>query len=139
MRGRKRIAPSLSRIRSSLTNGSSLLADVDHRTAWMRRLRDLIQAHTIDLGGDDLVSESEQRLIRRAAMLTIQLEMMDSKFALNEGEALRVDLETYQRCSNSLRRLLESLGLKRVPRDTTPTVDQYLRRSRHTDRVEASG
>jgi hypothetical protein len=127
MRGRKRIAPSLSRIRSSLTNGSSLLADADHRTAWMRRLRDLIQSHIFDLGGDDYVSDSEQRLVRRAAMLTIQLEMMDSRFATNDGEASRVDLETYQRCSNSLRRLLESLGLQRRSRDVSPpSVAEYI-------------
>ena len=128
MAGRKRIAPSLTRIRSSITNGSSILADVDHRTAWMRRLRDLIKLHTNDLGGEDFVSESEQRLVRRAAMLTIQLEMMDARFALNEGEASRVDLETYQRASNSLRRLLESLGLGRRPRDVTgPSLGEILR------------
>jgi len=30
-----------------------LLADLDHRGAWARRLRDLIADHTSDLGGDD--------------------------------------------------------------------------------------
>ncbi len=102
----------------------------------MRRLRDLINQHTADLGGEDFVSESEKRLVRRAAMLTIQLEMMDSKFALNDGEASRVDLETYQRCSNSLRRLLKSLGLQRRQRDVTPAprLHDYLRQ-----REEAPG
>jgi hypothetical protein len=129
----KRLAPRLTRIRSAITNGTHVLTNTDHRTAWMRRLRDLIALHTGDLGGESFVSESEQRLIRRAAMLTIQLEMMDSKFALNEGEASRVDLETYQRCSNSLRRLLESLGLQRRQRDVTPSVDQYLA---HSNQIE---
>ncbi len=84
---RKRIAPSISRIRSAITNGSSVLANVDHRSAMMRRLKDLISAHESDLGGEDYVSESERRIVRRAAMLTIQLEMLDAKFAANEGEA----------------------------------------------------
>jgi hypothetical protein len=127
MRGRKRIAPSLSRIRSAITNGRHVLANTDHRTAWMRRLKDLIQAHTNDLGGDDLVSESEQRLIRRAAMITVLLENYDKKFAANDGQATSAELLEYGRSSNTLRRLLESLGLKRVSKDVTPTVSEYLR------------
>jgi hypothetical protein len=91
----------------------------------MRRLRDLIHAHTTDLGGDDYISESERRLIRRAAMLTLQLEMLDQRFA-NQGEASAADLELYQRVSNTLRRLLESLGLQRRQRDVTPTLTEYL-------------
>src|SRR5918997_846541 len=110
--GRKRTALSLSRIRSAVTNGHRVLNDVDHRSAGMRRLRDLIQLHTNDLGGDDTISEAERRLIRRAAMLTLQLEMLDQKFATEDG-ACRLDLELYQRLSNTLRRLLESLGLQR--------------------------
>ena len=45
----------------------------------MRRLKDLISAHESDLGGEDYVSESERRIVRRAAMLTIQLEMLDAR------------------------------------------------------------
>jgi hypothetical protein len=59
----------------------------------MRRLRGLIQQHEADQGGD--VSQSEQVLIRRAAMLAVQCEMLDAKFASNDGEASRGDLETY--------------------------------------------
>ena len=125
MKPRKRIPLSLSRVRSAITNGRHVLADVDHRSAAMRRLRDLIQLHTTDLGGDDLISEAERRLIRRAAMLTLQLELLDQKFA-TDGEAGRADLELYQRVSNTLRRLLEALGLQRRPRDVTPTLDQDL-------------
>jgi hypothetical protein len=128
MRRRKRIPPSLSRIQSAITNGKAVLAHTDHRTAWMRRLKDLIYAHTVDLGGEDVVSEAERRLIQRAAMITIALEVMDAKFAAVEGEASRLDLETYQRMSNTLRRLLESLGLQRRPRDVTTSLDEYLKR-----------
>jgi hypothetical protein len=41
---------------------------------------------------------------------------MERQFAL-AGEADPDDLETYQRCANSLRRLLESVGLRRRPRE----------------------
>lgn len=119
MADRKRSQLSLRKTRSAITNGRHLLHEVDARSAWMRRLRDLITAHTTDLGGEDFVSEAEQRLIRRAAMLTIQCEMYDAKFASNEGEASQTDLETYQRITNTLRRTLESLGLSRRARDVT--------------------
>ena len=78
---------SLRKIRSALTNGSALLVDVDHRSAWMRRLRDLQQLHVADAGGLDNISEAEHSLIRRAAMLELQLELLDSRFAANNGEA----------------------------------------------------
>jgi len=45
--------------RSKVTNGSRLLPDVDGRTVRARRMRDLIQAHTADLGGDGEISEAE--------------------------------------------------------------------------------
>jgi hypothetical protein len=127
-RRRKVKAPSLAYVRSAITNGNTILVgNFDHRSAWMRRLRDLIQLHTSDLGGEDAISESERRIVRRAAMLTLQLEMMDSKFAANDGEATLAQLHLYQQVSNTLRRLLESLGLQRRAKDVSvPTLSQYL-------------
>jgi hypothetical protein len=113
-KARKPFTPTLACFRSSISNGSDLLHDLDHRSAWARRLRDLIADHTSDLGGLDNVSEAERRLIRRASMLTLQMELMEQGWATNsEGEASPKSLETYQRCANTLRRLLESLGLDR--------------------------
>src|SRR5262245_10005066 len=114
----------IAKLQSKLTNGSSLVADTDGRTAWMRRYRDLVSSHEHDLGGTGFISESERRLIRRAALITIQCEMLDKKFASSEGEATREDLDLYQRLSNSLRRLLQSLGLQRRPRDINPPTLQ---------------
>src|SRR4051794_16161684 len=88
-----------SKLRSCISNGTSLLAgDVDHRSAWMRRLRDLIADHTSDLGGEDNISEAERRLIRRSAMLCLQLELQEQRWATDaEGEASAKQLEGYQR------------------------------------------
>jgi hypothetical protein len=126
MAGRKQPELSLNKTRSAITNGRHLLPEIDARSSWMRRLRDLIAEHTSDLGGDDLVSEAERRLIRRAAMLNIQCEMLDAKFASEGGQASQADLEVYQRVTNTLRRCLESLGLSRRSRDVTPTLQEYL-------------
>ena len=92
---------------------------------WARRMRDLIEAHTSDLGGTDACSHAERSIVRRVACLSVELEHLEERFA-NEGQAKPSDLDLYQRTSNSLRRLLEAVGLKRVARDVTPTITQYL-------------
>jgi hypothetical protein len=122
----KRLAPSLACFKSAITNGSALLHEVDGRSATMRRLRDIIYAHTADLGGTDTLSEGQRAILRRAALLQVQLEMMEQKFAQREdNSATGKEIEVYQRASGALRRLLESLGLHegRQPRDATNTFD----------------
>ena len=81
---RKRLAPSLNSFRSAITNGTSLLHDVDGRSATMRRLRDIIHAHQSDLRGEAELSEGQRSILRRAALLQLQLEMMEQKFVQRE-------------------------------------------------------
>jgi hypothetical protein len=118
---RKRSALTVPTLRSAITNGSAVLDGVDHRSAYMRRLRDLISAYQNDAGGEGVLGEGQKALIRRAAMLELQLEMLDKKFAEVEGSASARDLDLYGRTSGNLRRCLESLGLNRgrIPRDVT--------------------
>jgi hypothetical protein len=111
--------------RSRVTNGTHLFAETgDGRGPWARRMKDVIELHVSDLGGADVVSEAEASIVRRAATLTIELERLEAKFST--GEAPPGDLDLYQRTANSLRRLLEAVGLKRVPRDVTPGLGDYL-------------
>lgn len=114
--------------RSKITNGKVLIAGVDQRSPWVRRAKDVIAAHIADLGGVDNTSAAERSIIRRASTLTVELERMETAFA-TAGEASPLDLEVYQRCANSLRRLLEAVGLQRRPRDVTPSLDEYLRQN----------
>jgi hypothetical protein len=107
-------------IRSAITNGSQLLANCDHRSAWMRRLRDLIQGHLADGGGVEQLSMAEQSIIRRASMCELQMEMMETRFAENGGVASADQLNLYQRTASSTRRLLESVGLGRRAKNVTP-------------------
>ena len=86
----------------------------------MRRLRDIIHGHVADAGGIDLLSTAEQSIVRRASMLELQLEMLETKFAGNDGVASSDQLLLYQRTANSTRRLLEAIGLRRRSRDVTP-------------------
>lgn len=114
-----------SKVRSALTNGSRLLEGVDGRSAWARRLRDLIELHGTDLGGLDELSEAQRALIRRASALTVELEHLEMQFATRDATADELDL--YSRLSNTLRRLHETLGLERRPKDVKPTLSEYLR------------
>jgi hypothetical protein len=114
-----------SRQRSRVSNGSALLPGVDGRSPWVRRCKDVINAHIADLGGLDNCSAAEHSIVRRAAVLTTELEVLEVRFA-KAGEADADDLETYQRCANSLRRLLEAIGLQRRPRNLNPKLDDLL-------------
>jgi len=126
----KPLAPGLRSFRSAITSGRAmfLVDDVDGRSKFSRRVSDLLAAHVSDLGGEDNISEAERSLVRRAVMLTVQLEMMEHRWAsASEGEASPKQLMAYQTTTNSLRRTLETLGLQRRAKDVTPTLSEYLR------------
>ena len=104
--------PHKSKQKSAVANGA-LLPGVDGRSAWVRRCKEIIASHYSDVPD---ASVAERSLLRRAAVLTIELERMERVFAL-AGQASAEDLDIYGRCAGNLRRLLESVGLKRRPRD----------------------
>ena len=111
---------------SAITNGSKLL-NADGRSIWVRRCKDLIAEHLADLGGEDNTSTAERSIIRRASVVTVELERLESKFATDENATNLRDLETYQRMANTLRRLLSTLGMQRRARDVTPpSVEDYI-------------
>lgn len=112
--------------RSRVTNGNAVLPGVDGRSTWVRRLRDLIELHISDLGGEDAISEAQRSLVRRACTMTVELERLEATFAV-KGEADAKDLDLYQRTAGNLRRILETLGLQRRQRDITPSLRDYAR------------
>jgi hypothetical protein len=117
--GANRPEVTLRKSRSALTNGKRLLHGVDGRSPWVRRCKDIIAAHVADLGGEANTSAAERSIIRRAAVLTTELERLEVRFA-QAGEASAEDLDIYARIAANLRRLLEAIGLQRRPRDLTP-------------------
>jgi len=108
--------------RSRVTNGSVLIPGVDGRSPWIRRCKDIIASHISDLGGVDNCSAAERSIVRRASVMTVELERLEVKFA-KAGEANADELDQYARVSANLRRLLEAVGLQRRPRDiSVPTL-----------------
>jgi hypothetical protein len=111
-------------LRSRVTNGKALFVNGDGRSPWARRLRDIIDLHVIDQGGADAITEAKRSLIRRAGTITTELERIEARFATDTAKD--GDFAAYTTGANALRRILESIGLDRIPRDVTPTLDQYL-------------
>ncbi|PNE10336.1 MAG: hypothetical protein CR217_14920 [Beijerinckiaceae bacterium] len=70
--------------RSRVTNGSKLLPLSDCRSATARRFRDLYEDIAADLGGLNQLSEGEKQLIRRAALLSAELERQEAMAARND-------------------------------------------------------
>jgi hypothetical protein len=112
------------RMRSAVTNGARLFVEGSGTSAWSRRYADLIAGHCRDMGSRDMLSEAQFSLIRRAAAIECELEVLEGR--LSRGE--QVDLDSFGRGASHLRRLLESLGLERRPRNVTPpSIEDYAR------------
>jgi hypothetical protein len=91
--------------------------------ATARRLKDLVEDISADLGGKDRLSEGQRQLIRRAAMLSAECERQEALAA--RGEA-GFDCDAYGVMCDRLGRLFGRLGLERKARDVTPTLQSYL-------------
>ena len=102
------------RQRSRITNGSALLPGVDGRSPWVRRCKDVIAAHLSDLGGEDNTSAAERSIIRRASVLTVELERLEARFALAE-QASPEDLDLYQRTAGNSAAAARGGGLTTSP------------------------
>jgi hypothetical protein len=109
--------------RSRVTNGSALLPNIDGRSPWVRRCKDVLASHLSDTPD---ASAAERSIIRRASVLTVELERMERQFAL-AGEADPEQLDLYARVAANLRRLLEAVGLQRRAREVGPSLSDILR------------
>jgi hypothetical protein len=98
----------------------------DQRSAPARRFRALVERMTNDMGGVQNLSAGEEQLIQRAAMISVTCEQMEQKAA--NGEPF--DLTVYATATGHLGRTLKLLGLKRQPRDETPSLRDYLNAAR---------
>ena len=98
------------------------LADIDRRTTAYRRTCDLIASIEGDLGGTDRLSTGERQIIQRAAVTGALIEDLEARWLAGE----EIDPGLYATLGNAQRRLFETVGLRRVPRDMTPDLASYL-------------
>lgn len=127
---RKRLTPSAKRrVASAVTSGRRLFVLGDGNSAWSRRYADLVRLHAQDVCGGLDLSQAQQSLIRRAAAIECELELLEGRLSLGQP----VDLDVFTRSASHLRRILETLGIRRVPREIDPGLDTYLTTSKHHD------
>ena len=98
------------------------LSQIDGRTLAARAVRTLITSIEADLGGGDRLSTGEREIIKRAAITGAVLEDIEARW-LAGGP---IDAALYARLGNVQRRLLETIGLRRVPREVVPRLRDYL-------------
>jgi hypothetical protein len=95
----------------------------------LHRFRHLWLGIVNDLGGRDALSTGEIQLARRAAW--ISCEKMERK-----EEPIMADLAIYGTLTSHLTTALRAIGLKRRPRDVTPTLRSYLEAAREPEEIE---
>jgi hypothetical protein len=71
-----------------------------------------------DLGRLANTSAAEQQLVRRAAILAARIEDAEARWI----QSADIDVGEHLAAVNSQRRVLEALGLKRRPKDVTPSL-----------------
>jgi hypothetical protein len=98
------------------------LADLDGRTRAAQAVSKTITSIATDLGGSEHLSTGEHQIIRRAALTGAMLEDMAARWLMGEP----VDPGLYATLSNAERRLLETVGLKRRPRDVSLSLSEYV-------------
>lgn len=72
-----------------------------------------------DYGGNANLSEAQRSLIVRASTIEVELEQLEGRLSLGRP----ADLSTYATAASHLRRIFETLGIKRVPRDMGDIVE----------------
>ncbi len=115
---RRRAATAASRV----TNGKETLPGVDGRSTVARRYHDICAAIATDQGGADRMSEARLQLVRRFAAAAVLAEQMEARLARGE----EIDVGQHAHLSSTLCRLAQRIGLKRVARDVTPTLHEYM-------------
>jgi hypothetical protein len=107
-------------VRTAIANGRAVLEGVDNRTHVARRYRELNALISRDVSPNADLTEAQKQLIRSAAGLVVLRERLDVK-AVN-GE--QIDAGEYCAVSNTLRRVLVTIGLKRTPIEITGESDE---------------
>jgi hypothetical protein len=116
------VAPMPPTARSRVSNGSAILDGIDGRSKEARRFRDVLGEIVSDLGGADRLSEGQRQLARRCAMLAVECEKIEALGVAGE----LIDLEVYGQLTDRIGRAFQRLGVRRVARNVTPSVAEYV-------------
>jgi len=125
-RGQGYSAMTNARASGRVTAKALFSGEIDGRGLWARRYRDAVASLCADAGGVAGLSELRLALIRRCAALIVESERMEGELASGKP----VDLDLMARTAGHLRRIAETLGIDRVQRDVTPSLETIAARHR---------
>jgi hypothetical protein len=97
------------------------LADIDGRTTSARRANALVAELESDLGGGDHLSAGQRVLVRRVAAAVAVSEHLETLWLAGHG----IDVSALTTLQNTVARTLNLLGLERVSKDVTPSIEQF--------------
>lgn len=116
--------------RSKVTNGRELLPGISGgKLPMARRYHDICAALVTDSG--DRCSEARLQLIRRFSAACVMAEEIEA--ALVRGE--EIDIAEHSLLSSTLVRLAQRIGISRIPKNITPTLEQYMEQ-RYSDQQQ---
>jgi hypothetical protein len=98
------------------------LQDFDKRTLAYTETKKLIGAIEADLGGADNLSAMERQMIQHAAITGAMITDMEVKYLAGR----RIDTSEFGFLVGVQHRLFSLLGLRRRPKDVTPSLEQVL-------------
>jgi hypothetical protein len=98
------------------------LQDFDKRTLAYRETKALMAAIQGDLGGAEALSAAEKQIIQHAAITGAMLADMEVRYLAGK----RIDTSEYGFLVGVQHRLFSLIGLRRRPKDVTPSLDQVL-------------
>jgi len=97
----------------------------------MQRVQQLSDQILEDLGGEQNSSQAQRQLARRGAALAVICEQLEPAAVAGLVDAI----EPYLRTSETLRRILLSLGIEPLHQSNVADLSEYLR-SNYTDSEE---
>jgi hypothetical protein len=106
---RQRAADAKAYGRTKISNGSAVIAGVRQSVGYVRRFKELLADYSEDM---PQATTADRALIKRAAIIEIELERLETRFA-SAGAASQRNLDLYVRMTGNLRRVLQALGLQR--------------------------
>jgi hypothetical protein len=98
------------------------LAELDGRTIAAKQAHATISAIESDLGGAENITTAKRQIIESAAVTTAMVADLGSRWLAGE----QIDLALFCTLGNAQRRLFETIGFSRVPKNVTPSVSEYL-------------
>ena len=118
--------------RSRVSNGADILPNVDGRSLVARRYRDILSALISDAGGAEQLSAVGLHLRRRFSATCALADDMEARSVNGE----QIDVTQHALLVSSSVRLARQIGVARIPKNITPTLDEYLQRRSTVEAAE---